>query len=120
MKEFLHERNESIKDHNKVVPEKKIHKLTERFKRIGIIATTDLNRGVRPQVQRVKSMVYEVILPDGSSKTFNDLGRDYELYVHSDLHAKPSMKYFNNEDLDHARPSKTQVITAASDSDMDI
>ena len=30
------------------------------------------------------------------------LGCDYELYVHSGLHAKPSMKYFNNEDLDHA------------------
>ena len=118
LKSFLEERNRSITDRDKVVPMANLAKLTERFERIGEIATTDLDQGhQKPQVQRVSSLVYEVTLPNGDSKTFEDLGCDYELYVHSGLHSKPSRWGFNNEDLDHARPSKKQIITAASDSE---
>lgn len=114
MKRFLEERNRSVTDHNEKVPMENIDKLTKRFERIGEIATAGLNvqHGVTPQVRRVKSMAYEVTLPSGHSKTFN-LGCDYELFVHSGLHSKSSRRGFNNEDLDGARPSRRQVLTAA-------
>lgn len=118
LRSFLEERNRSITDHDKVVPMGNLAKLTERFQRIGVIATADLDRGHQaPQVQRVKSLEYEVTLPNGDTRRFDDLGRDYELYIHSGLHSKPSRSDFNNEDLDHARPSKKQIIIAASDSE---
>ena len=118
LRSFLEERNRSIADHDKVVPMGSLAKLTERFQRIGVIATADLDRGHQaPQVQRVKSLEYEVTLPNGDTRRFDDLGRDYELYIHSGLHSKPSRSDFNNEDLDHARPSKKQIIIAASDSE---
>ena len=119
MKKFIEERNKSINDPDKVVPLANMGKLTERFERIGMIATAGLDRGEKPQVQRVKSLVYEVTLPDGTRQRFPDLGCDYELYVHSGLHSKPTRLGFNNEDLNNARQSKKQMVTAASDSDMD-
>ncbi len=62
LRSFIEERNRSTSDRDKVVPIANLAKLTERFKRIGVIATTDLDQGHQtPQVQRVKA--YLMVAP---------------------------------------------------------
>ena len=99
-----------------VISKESIAKLDERFKTVGKIATEGLaiKEGVDPQVQRIKGLEYKVTLPGGTERTFQ-LGRDTELYVHSELTG--NNKGFDNEDLKHATAARKQIFTGGFISD---
>ena len=120
MKEFVKQRNNDIKEKDpdlsenmkrKPIKDKNIAKLEERCMRIGEIATEGLQvpEGVTPQVQRIKSLKYVVVFPDGHCKSYPDLGCDTELYVHSLLTGDNSG--YKNEDLEHAKASRKKLLT---------
>ena len=99
-----------------VISKENVAKLDERFKTVGKIATEGLatKEDVDPQVQRIKSLEYKVTLPDGTERTFQ-LGRDTELYVHSELTG--NNKGFDNKDLKHANLARKQIFTGRFVSD---
>ena len=104
IEKFIRERNAKMPLQ---IDESCATKLEERFKRIGEIATEGLEASDVRQVQRVKSLVYVVTLPGCPPKKFQDLGRDTELYVHSELNDKN----FNNKDLNYATASRKKMVT---------